>query len=65
MDVLRGWNNELQDRLRIAEKLQPVHMFHRVQADTVCEVLGKLLQVKEVKKEEVFTKDDEIKELGT
>ena len=64
MDVPRGWNNALQDRLRIAEKLQPVHIFHRAQVGTVCEVLEKLRQVKEVKKEEVLAKDDEIKELS-
>ena len=65
MDVLRRRNNALQDRLKTAENQQPVHIFHRAQVGTVCAVLEKLRQVKEVKKEEALAKDDEIKELST
>ena len=64
MNVLRRRNNALQDRLKMAENQQPVHIFHRAQVGTVCEVLEKLRQVKEVKKEEVLAKDDKIKELS-
>ena len=65
MDVLRKRNNALQDRLRIAENKQPVHIFHTAQVGKVCEVLEKLRRVKEMKKEEVLAKDVEIKKLGT
>ena len=64
-DVLHGWINALQDRVKAAESLQPVHIFHRAQVGTVCGLLEELRQVKEVKKEEVLAKADEIKDLGT
>ena len=65
MDVLRRNNNTLQDRLKIAENKQPVHIFHTAQVGAVCKVLEKLLQVKEVTKEKVLAKDVEIKKLDT
>ena len=65
MDVLRRKNNALQDRVKAAENKRPVHIFHKAQVGTVCGLLEKLRQVKEVKKEEVLAKDAEIKELGT
>ena len=50
-----------QDRLRIAENKKRIHIFHRAQVGQVCEVLKKLRQVKEVKREEVLAKDGKIK----
>ena len=64
MDALRTRNNELQDRLKVAENKQPVHIFHTAQVGTVCNLLERLRQAKEVKKEEVLAKDEAIKELG-
>ena len=62
---LRGWNVTIQDRLKIARRLQPVILFHRAQVGTVCEMHGKLVQMKKMKEEELDAKDKQIEELRT
>lgn len=62
---LRGWNVTLQERLKIARRLQPVIIFHRAQVGTVCEMHEKLVQMKQAKKEELAAKDKECEDLRT
>ena len=65
LNEMRGWNNGLQDRLKIARRLQPVITFHRAQVGTVCEMHEKLVQLKKSKTEELATKEKEKDKLRT
>ena len=65
LNELRGWNVTIQDRLKIARRLQPVLIFHRSQVGTVSEMHRKLVNMKKEKKEELSAKEDEIKDLGS
>lgn len=65
LNEFRGWNNTLQDQLRVAQRQRPVYIFHEAQVGTVCEMHEKLVQMKKAKKEELSAKEDEIKALGT
>ncbi len=58
-----AWNQELQDRLNIARRLQPVILLHRAQVGTVCEMHEKLLQLKKSKMDELAVKEKENEEL--
>lgn len=60
---IRAWNQELQDRLNIARRLQPVILLHRAQVGTVCEMHEKLLQLKKSKTDELAVKEKENEEL--
>ena len=60
---IRACNVEIQKRLDIARRLQPVILIHRAQVGTVCEMNEKLVQFKKTKVEELAAKDTEIKEL--
>ena len=59
LNEIRGWNNVLQDRLKIARRLQPVILLHRAQVGTVCEMHEKLVQLKKSKTEELAAKEKE------
>ena len=58
LGAIRGWNQELQDRLNIARRLQPVILLHRAQVGTVCEMHEKLLQLKKSKTDELAAKEN-------
>ncbi|CAD6579939.1 MAG: hypothetical protein ASARMPRED_009301 [Alectoria sarmentosa] len=60
---IRGWNVTLQERLKIARRLQPVYIFHRAEVGTVCEMHEKLVQMKKAKKEELAAKEKENEDL--
>lgn len=60
---IRGWNVTLQERLKIARRLQPVILFHRAEVGTVCEMHEKLVQMKKAKKEELAAKEKENEDL--
>lgn len=64
LNEFRGWNNALQDQLRVAQRQRPVYIFHEAQVGTVCEMHEKLVQMKKAKREELSAKENEIKALG-
>lgn len=57
--------NEMQDRLNIARRMQPVYIVYRGQAGTVCETRRKAGDFKEAKKKKLAAKDEEINGLRT
>ena len=65
LNELRGWNVTIQDRLKIARRLQPVLIFHRSQVGTVSEMHKKLVNMEKEKKRELSAKEFEIKDLGS
>lgn len=65
LEELRGSNVTLQDRLKIAERLQSDLLFHKSQVGTVNAMQQKLVLLKQAKKDELCVKEDKIKELDT
>lgn len=65
LEELRRSNVTLQDRLKIAERLQSDLLFHKSQVGTVNEMHQKLVLLKQAKKDELSVKEDKIKELDT
>lgn len=63
LEELRGSNVTLQNRLKIAERLQSDLLFHKSQVGTVNEMHQKLVLLKQAKKDELSVKEDKIKEL--
>lgn len=60
---IRGWNSTLQERMKIARRLQPVIVLHRDQVGTVCKLHESLVQMKIAKTEELAAKENENEEL--